>query len=260
VVVLQFFLFNTDLDLALRAERAGIDSIVIDWESKGKEKRQKGHDLERNLDTPEDIRILSNQLKIPVSVRINSVWKNTSAEVETAIASGAGMIMLPMAKRVDEVKRFLSIVGGRTKTIVQVETPELVEVLADFKGLDWDIAYIGLNDLMVASGRSSIWESLSDGTAEKICSSLHGRVYGFGGSTILGGGEPIINILILHEMIRLGASVSVMRRTFKRELLDRDFDAEMKVLRAFVSCSERRGEQARLFDHEHLVRLINKGV
>ena len=31
-------------------------------------------------------------------------------------------------------------------------TPQLVEQLAGFNGLDWDIAYIGLNDLMVASG------------------------------------------------------------------------------------------------------------
>lgn len=126
--------------------------------------------------------------------------------------------------------------------------------------LDWDIAYIGLNDLMVASGRSSIWEALADGTAEKICRSLHGRVYGFGGSTILGGGEPIINVLILHEMIRLGASVTIMRRTFKRELLDRDFNAEIEVLRAFIRCSEKRGLQAILFDREHLVRFIYNGV
>ncbi len=149
------------------------------------------------------------------------------------------------------------IVNGRAKSIVQIETPQLVEQLADFKDLDWDIAYIGLNDLMVASGRSSIWEALADGTAEKICRGLHGRVYGFGGSTILGGGEPIINVLILHEMIRLGASVTIMRRTFKRELLDRDLNAEIEVLRAFISSSEKRGEQAILFDREHLVRFIH---
>jgi hypothetical protein len=151
-------------------------------------------------------------------------------------------------------------VDGRVKSIVQIETPQLVEQLADFKDLDWDIAYIGLNDLMVASGRSSIWEAFADGTAEKICGSLHGRVYGFGGSTILGGGEPIINILILHEMVRLGASVTIMRRTFKRELLDRDLNAEIEALRTFVSCSEKRGKQALLFDHEHLVRLIGNEV
>ena len=120
-------------------------------------------------------------MRIPVSVRINSLWKNTSAEVDAAIENGAKIIMLPMAKSVNEVKQFLSIVDGRAKTIVQIETPQLVEQLAGFNGLDWDIAYIGLNDLMVLSGRSSIWDAFADGTAESICSSLHGRVYGFGG-------------------------------------------------------------------------------
>ncbi len=254
---LQFFLFSKDLDLALRAEKAGIDSIVLDWEMRGKAKRQKDHNLEMNLDSPQDIRALSSNLKIPVSVRINSLWKNTSTEVDAAIANGAKIIMLPMAKSLNDVKQFLSIVDGQAKTIVQIETPELVEQLEGFNGLDWDIAYIGLNDLMVSYGRSSIWETFSDGTAERICGSLCGRVYGFGGSTILGGGEPIINILILHEMVRLGASVTVMRRTLKRELLDSDFNAEIKALRVFVSCSEKRGKQAILFDHEHLLRLIH---
>jgi hypothetical protein len=113
---------------------------------------------------------------------------------------------------------------------------------------------------MVAYGGSSIWESLLDGTAERICGNLHDRVYGFGGATVLGGGEPIINILVLHEMVRLGASVTVMRRTLKRELLDRDFNAEICALRAFISCSEKRGKQAIMFDHEHLVRLLHKDV
>ncbi len=108
VVTLKFFLFNTDLELALRAEKAGIDSIVVDWELKGKEKRQQGYDLEKNTDTPQDVRILSSHLKIPVTVRINSLWKNTSVEVETAIENGAKNIMLPMAKSADEVKQFLS--------------------------------------------------------------------------------------------------------------------------------------------------------
>jgi hypothetical protein len=61
-------------------------------------------------------------------------------------------------------------------------------------------------------------------------------------------------------MIRLGASVTIMRRTFKRELLDRDLKAEIEVLRAFVSCSEKRGEKAILFDREHLGRLMRNSV
>jgi hypothetical protein len=170
--------------------------------------------------------------------------------------NGAKILMLPMAHTVEEVKIFLKLVDGRAKTIIQIETPALATEAAALTMLDWDYAYIGLNDLMVATGKSSIWQALFDGTAESICKQLKGRAYGFGGSTILGGGEPIINALILHELIRLGGSISVMRRTFKKELLDRDFNLEIKALREFVKCSESRGPQAILQDHKHLLRIL----
>jgi len=253
---MEFFLFTTDLTLALRAEKAGIDSIMVDWEAVGKTRRQKGKGLETNRDTPEDLYRLHSILKIPISVRINPVGSNTLYEVNTALNNGARMIMLPMASSLEEVKSFLSIVDRKAKTIVQIESPSLVEQIRDFRDLDWDYAYIGLNDLMVTRGRDSIWEAISDGTAETICRNLEGRKYGFGGSTVLGGGEPIMGDLILHELVRLGGCMSIMRRTFKRELLDRDCDAEIKALREFISCSEKRGPEARLYDHNRLLAAI----
>jgi hypothetical protein len=257
-LALEFFLFTTDLTLALKAERAGIDSIMVDWETRGKADRQKGKNLELNCDTPEDLRRLSSILRIPVSVRINPLGSNTPSEIKDALKNGAKMIMLPMASSLKEVKSFLSIVDKRAKTIVQIETPSLVKQIGKFKDLDWDYAYIGLNDLMVASGRHSIWEAISDGTAEAICKKLADRKYGFGGSTVLGGGDPIMGDLILHELVRLGGCMSIMRRTFKRELLDRDFDAEIKALRSFIKCSEKRGAEARLYDHNRLLQAIRQ--
>lgn len=257
---LEFFLFTTDLDLALKAQHAKIDSIVVDWESKAKIQRQKGYNLEINSDTPQDVKTLSSNLKIPVTVRINSLTKDTKSEVDLALKNGSKILMLPMAKSVSEVEAFLKAVDDRCRTIVQIETPSLVEEIEGLKTLDWDYAYIGLNDLMVASGKRSIWQAIADGTAERICKALNGRVYGFGGSTILGGGEPILNVLIVHELIRLGGSVSVMRRTFKQELLDRNLDLEMQTLRNFIDCSRRRGKAAKDFDHKHLLRIIELSV
>ena len=257
---MKFFLFTTDLSLALRAEQAKIDSVVVDWESKAKANRQKGYNLETNSDTPEDVQALSCNLRIPVTVRLNSFSDETPSEVDLALKSGAKILMLPMATNVNDVRQFLKTVDGRAKTIVQIETPCLAKEIHGFKTLDWDYAYIGLNDLMVASGKRNIWEAIADGTAERICESLRGRVYGFGGSTILGGGEPILNVLIIHELIRLGGSISIMRRTFKQELLDRDLNLEMQTLRNFVECSKKRGKAAMTFDHEHLLRIIKLSV
>jgi len=255
---MEFFLFTTNADLALSAEEAGVDSIIVDWENKGKQERQNGHNLEINANTPQDVYRLSKILHIPVTVRINALGEHTPIEVESAIDNGARILMLPMAYNSKQVEEFLSIVNKRAKTIIQIETPSLTKDLASLKKLRWNYVYIGLNDLMVAKGGHSIWEALLDGTAEKICNALQGRSYGFGGSTILGGGEPIINILILHELIRLGGSISVMRRTFKKELLDRNLKAEIKLLRNFIKCSKQRGVLAKKHDHEHLHRIINK--
>jgi hypothetical protein len=218
--------------------------------------RQKNHPFEINLDTPKDVSTLSSNLSIPVTVRINPLDDSTPTEVDQALSCGAKTLMLPMAQTVVEVKKFLEIVDNRAQTIVQIENPFLASQAEDLASLNWDYAYIGLNDLMVASGKSSIWEALIDGTAEFICNHLKNRKYGFGGTTILGGGEPIMNVLILQELIRLGGSISVMRRTFKKELLDRDLALEMKALREFVSCTQRRGSQAVQQDHEHLLRVI----
>ena len=203
MVIVEFFLFTTDSTLALRAERAGIDSIIVDWEIRGKKLRQNGQNLEINYDTPEDLLRISSILKIAVSVRINPVGSNTVSEVDNALKYGARMIMLPMARSVEEVKSFLSIVDNRVKTIVQIETPSLIKEIGKFRELDWDYAYIGLNDLMVEIGTNSIWEAVLNGKVEAICKSLEGKKYGFGGSTVLGGGYPIPNDLILHELVHL---------------------------------------------------------
>ena len=243
--------------MALKAEAAGVDGVIVDWESRGKYSRQKNHQLEINCDTPQDVYNLSSKLKIPVVVRINPLGEHTASEVACALDNGARTIMLPMVSNVLEAKKFLKLVDGRAKTIIQVETPSLADELDEFGSLNWDYAYIGLNDLMVARGQRSIWQAVFDGTAESICRQLRGRAYGFGGSTVLGGGEPIINALILHELVRLGGTISVMRRTFKNELLDRDLNLEMKALREFVKCSEKRGPQAIQRDHEHLIRVLS---
>ena len=51
-----------------------------------------------------------------------------------------------------------------------------------------------------------------------------------------------------------------MRRTFKKELLDRDLKAEVNALREFLNASQRRGSQAKLHDHEAFIQKITETV
>ncbi|MCZ8039726.1 MAG: aldolase/citrate lyase family protein [Microcystis sp. LE17-20A] len=93
---------------------------------------------------------LAEVISIPITVRINPLDNNTSDEIETALDSGAKIIMLPMAKVPSEVDKFISLVNGRAKTLVQIETHTLVEHCHELRDLGWDYSYIGLNDLMIS--------------------------------------------------------------------------------------------------------------
>lgn len=249
---MKFFLFTTDLAVAMMAEKAGIDSIIVDLEQTGKQKRQSGYDTEINKNDPADIEKLTANLEIPVTVRVNAFNDVTCSEIDCAIVHGAKIIMLPMARTALEVKNFLQYIDSRTKTIIQIETLDLVKDITALAELNWDYAYIGLNDLMIEKKETCIWSSLQDGTVELICKALSERKYGFGGITILGGGSPINTELLLHEYVRLGSSMGLLRRTFFKELLDRNIMTEIPLIREFLKNSQQRGQKAIKMDQKKL--------
>lgn len=255
---MKLFLFTTDTEFAKDAEQGGVYSIIVDWENKGKQSRQVGYDVEINADSPEDVTKLKRSIKIPITVRVNELNEETPQEIDLALQSGADIIMLPMARSAKQVETFLKIVNKRAKTLVQIETPELVSDLTQFAQLDWDFTYIGLNDLMISRGGTHIWEAVADGTVEKICAKLKGREYGFGGATVVDGGKPIPFSLLLHEYTRLGCSISFMRRTFRREVRDRNVVEEIKKTVALIKKSKSESADELLEYHAKLVKQLKK--
>jgi hypothetical protein len=255
---MRLLLFTTDTEFAARAERAGIDGVIVDWESRGKGDRQQGRDLETNADTVEDARRLSVALTIPVTVRVNGPGSQVEEEVDRALESGARGLMFPMARGPEDVERFLAAVRGCAETIVQIETQALVDRVEAVRGLPWDSVYIGLNDLMVSRGGTWIWETVLDGTVERVCRALEGRKVGFGGVTVVGGGFPVRFSLLLQEMVRLGCDLSFMRRTFKREIQDRDMAAEVRAIRALEEAFRKRGPEATAADHRRLLSELQR--
>jgi len=249
---MEFFLFTADLPYALAAEKAGIDSVIVDWEYEGKQDRQSEHDLEINRNSPDDIANLAANLRIPITVRVNAFSDATCLEIECAITHGANIIMLPMARSAAEVKNFLRYINNRTKTIIQIETLDLVNNITAFAKLNWNYAYIGLNDLMIEKKEKCIWSSVQDGTVELICKELSGKKYGFGGVTILGGGSPVNTELLLHEYVRLGSRMGILRRTFFREIQGRNIETEIPLVREFLRNSQQRGQEAIIIDKKKL--------
>ena len=111
-------------EIAQIAETAGVDRIFIDLENIGKTERQGGMDTVQSHHTLDDVKIISNVITTAeLLVRVNPIHNGTEEyvsseeEISTAIKNGADIIMLPFFKTVEEVKRFLTAVNGRAKTM-----------------------------------------------------------------------------------------------------------------------------------------------
>jgi hypothetical protein len=253
---LRLFLFTADLDTALRADAAGVDSVIVDWERHGKHARQRGHDTEINDHSVASVSRLSSRLDIPVTVRLNPLHEGTRAEVRRALNGGASTLMLPMAESPAEVEAFVRIVAGRARTLIQIETQALADRCAALRSIDWDYVHVGLNDLKISRGDTWLWAPLLDGTIERIHRALAGRVVGFGGATVIGGGVPIPFVGLLQEMARLHAGMALLRRSFLREAAGRDWKAELRAVRATWDALHARAPAAERRDHAALTALL----
>ncbi len=203
--------------VAIIAEKYGVDRIMIDLETLGKEERQKNMNTVKSHHNISDIKTISNMLvSAETLVRINP-WNNTSVkEIEEVISAGADRIMLPMWKTFYEVDSFLEAVKGRVHTTLLLETKEAVEILDDVLNHPLiDEIHIGLNDLHLSYGLNFMFELLSNGTVEKLCNKCNkqGIPYGFGGIAKIGEGTlPAERIVMEHY--RLGSTRAILSRSF----------------------------------------------
>ncbi len=231
--------------VALIAEKNGVDRIMIDLETLGKEERQKNMNTVKSKHSIVDIVKMSNVLtSSETMVRINP-WNVTSVnEIEAVISAGADRIMLPMWKTVSEVNSFLKTINGRIHTTLLLETKEAVEILDDVLKLPMvDEIHIGLNDLHLSYGLNFMFELLSNGTVESICNKCMkaGIRYGFGGIARIGEGLlPAERIVMEHY--RLGSTRAILSRSFCNSediddisLIENVFKENMLKLRAYES-------------------------
>lgn len=255
---LDLAIFTADPSYAERAIAAGIDRVVVDWETAGKAARQAGYSTQVNQDSPQHVRAHSER-SIPVLVRIDHQSRDqVEHDVALALDCGAESIMLPMARDAKQVQAFVDAVAGRARTIVQIETQELVDDVSSLQQIGWDLAYVGLNDLMISRGEKWIWRPMIDGTIDYIYNALPERKIGFGGVTVVGQGHPLPFTALLSEMARLGCSMSFLRRSFLADIAGRDIVAEIKAIRALWQALRSRDHQAVATDHQFFCDLLKK--
>lgn len=242
-MALKLMYITNNPDVALIAEKYGVDRIWIDLETLGKEERQKGMNTVKSHHTVEDIKKIKPLLsKSEMLVRVNPWNENSIQEIDNVISAGADIIMLPMWKSVEDVVNFIKAVDGRCKTTLLLETKEAAECLDEvLDQCNMDEIHIGLNDLHLSYGMTFMFELLSDGTVEKLTKKIRskGIPYGFGGIARLGQGDlPAERVIMEHY--RLGSTRAILSRSFCNTDLVTDisdieelFKKNMKDLREF---------------------------
>ncbi len=214
---IKLMYITNELQVASIAQDAGTDRIFVDLEVIGKAERQGFIDSVKSHHSIDDIAGIKGILnRSELLVRVNPIHDGSRHEIDRVIAGGAQIVMLPMAKSVKEVEQFIRFVNGRAGVNLLLETREAEEALDDILALNGiDEVLIGLNDLHLSYRRTFMFELLSDGTVERICSKLRRKnmFYGFGGIARIGYGTlPAENILAEHY--RLGSQMVILSRSF----------------------------------------------
>ena len=260
--MLKLMYITNDVNVAMVAQKYGVDRIWIDLETLGKEERQKGLDTVKSKHTVDDVAKISKVIdKSEILVRINPMNENSSAEIDRVICAGADIIMLPMWKTVEEVKSFISVVNGRVKTTLLLETKEAVECIDSVLQLNGiDEIHIGLNDLHFSYGLKFMFELLSNGIVEDLCKKfkMKGIPFGFGGIAAIGEGILTAEKIVL-EHYRMGSTRVILSRSFCNPLNETDieeaFSKKILTLREF---EKRAGDftEERLLDNKRRIREI----
>lgn len=214
---LDFMFITNDPRVAKAAQDCGVKRVWVDLETLGKEERQKGMNTVKSQHSLSDISLLRPVLnQSELLVRVNPINPGSQAEIDEAIQRGADMIMLPMFKSTEEVKKFLGYVDGRVKTTLLFETKESYEFQEEIlKQGGFDEAHIGLNDMHLSYHLSFMFELLSNGLVETMCTKFrkYNIPYGFGGIAKIGEGLLPAECIIA-EHYRLGSTRAILSRSF----------------------------------------------
>jgi hypothetical protein len=255
VTPFSLLLFSVDPTFIREAVAGGVQGIVVDWERVGKERRQASADTEINQHTLADLRAVRATTEAQVICRINGVHARTAEEVELALEAGADELLVPMVRHVAEVQTVLGLVRGRAKVGILVETDAAVRGIGALALLPLSRIYVGLNDLAIDRRSDHIFRAVADGTVEAVSREVTGS-FGFGGLTLPEEGSPVPCRLLMGELVRLGGSFSLLRRSFHRAVRGGDVRRGVEhILEAVERCAA-RSHQEQHRDREELLAVI----
>jgi HpcH/HpaI aldolase/citrate lyase family len=253
----ELLLFAVEPGLVHEAVAAGIDGIVVDWERQGKLERQLGVDTEINEQTVGDLVRVRETASCPVICRLNPCNGASVGELEAALEGGADEILVPMVRSPDEVERMLQLADGRCGVGILVETVQAVAASSALARLPISRAYVGLNDLAIDRGSTSIFDALLDGTVERVRGEFD-VPFGFGGLTLPDRGAPIPCRDLIAEMVRLDCSFSFLRRSFRRDVAGQKIGVAIARIREAIEVARVRPDDAIAADRAALVDVVER--
>ncbi|WP_448627827.1 aldolase/citrate lyase family protein [Geodermatophilus sp. URMC 64] len=227
---MDLLLFTVDPQWGADVVAAGAAGIVVDWERRGKARRQAGEDTQISTDTPADLSRMRAGFDGRLLCRINGYGPWTAGEVEDALARGADEILLPMVRTPEEVDRTLDLVAGRCGLGILIETQDAVDRAAELARRPLSRVYVGLNDLRIDRRSDSLFHPLVDGTVDAVRAEVS-RPFGVAGLTLPGGGFPVPGALLAAELVRIGTDFTFLRRSFTADMAGRDPFVEVPRLR-----------------------------
>ena len=217
----RFIAFNNNVEMAIALEVVGLDTLYVDLEKIGKFERQGKTSSWITNHEVGDISALRKVLKkCQLGVRVNPLGEHTLREIRDVIDRGADRLMLPMFHSMDDVFRFLDLVGDGAQVDLLVETRDALETITEFNG-DPRVSsvHFGLNDLSLDSGYKFMFEVLELNDLDEAAKHLQLSKIPFG----IGGvghvrAQPLSGDSILAQHVRLGSTQVILSRSFLSNL------------------------------------------
>jgi len=267
-MALRFLYITNNTDVALIAQKNGVEWIFVDLEFLGKSERQKGKDSLISNHKIDDVKKIRKVLTLSkLLVRINPIHNGSENEIKEVIDNGADIIMLPYFKTMFEVEKFLNFTYGKIKRILLLETKGSVDLLKSLiKIKEVDYYYIGLNDLSIDYGFKFMFEPLAYGLVDEISIKIRSisKEFGFGGIATLGGGLLPAEY-ILAEHYRLGSSMAILSRSFcnfkdYKNILDfeKRFSDELKKIREYEKIVQNIDKDFFKTNNEKMKEIVKK--
>ena len=255
---IDLFAFSRCPDFVRDVTAAGAAAVVVDWERRRKERRQAGADTQINGDTPDDLAAVRAVTAGPVVCRVNGWDGWTPGEIDLAVALGADEVLLPMVRRPGEVDAALERAAGRCDLGILVETTDAVRHVRELVRRPLSRVYVGLNDLMIDRGGTSLFGPLVDGTVEHVRQVVGsaGIPFGVAGLTVPEGGRPVPCRLLIGELARIGADFTFLRRSFHADTIGRDLSVEVPRILEAVGAARRRTATQLDADRDELVTTV----